>query len=52
MLNSKDLSKDLERLEDRRATREDRKWWWGVIGVGIALVIATVAGPIVAALID
>ena len=48
MLNSRDL----ERLEDMRATREDRKWWWGVIGVGIALVIATVAGPIVAALID
>ena len=42
----------LERLEDMRARREDRKWWWGVIGIGIALVIATVAGPIVAALID
>ena len=42
----------LQGLEDLRARREDRTLLFGMIAVGLLLVMATIVGPIVAALID
>ena len=38
-------------LEDMRAQREEGNWWLGVIGIGIVLILATLAAPIMSALI-
>ena len=42
----------LERLEDMRARTENRKWLWGVVVIGSLLIIATLAGPLLAAWVE
>ena len=38
--------------EQRERAREDQKWKWGVIRVGLLLAFTTVAGPMLAVVLD
>ena len=39
-------------LEDMRAQREERNWTLGVIGIGIVLILATLAAPTLAVWVE
>ena len=39
-------------LEGDERKREAWRWWWGAIAIGLALVVATVAGPLLAVVLD
>ena len=42
----------VEGLENTKARRENKKWWWGVIAIGFFLILATLAAPALAAWVE
>ncbi len=42
----------VEGLENTKARRENKKWWVGVIAIGIFLILATLAAPALAAWVE